>query len=62
MAAQCFVRRSRLDVWDRALLLAQHEGVELGLAFLDGTTIRAHHEAAGATRQGRSGRRRDPPT
>ena len=50
MAAQCFVRWSRLDAWDRPLLLAQHEGIELGLAFLDGTTIRAHHEAAGAAR------------
>ncbi len=47
-AAQIFIRRARLGVWDRLLDLAQKRGVELGMAFLDGTTIRAHAKAAGA--------------
>ena len=33
---------------DRLLNLAQERGVELGMAFLDGTSIRAHQKAAGA--------------
>src|SRR5215211_190923 len=33
--------------------LAQEQGgVELGMAFLDGTSIRAHHKAAGAAKKG----------
>jgi hypothetical protein len=35
-------------VWERLLGLAQGRGVELGMAFLDGTAIRAHAKAAGA--------------
>ena len=42
MAAQTFIRWARLGVWERLLGLAQTRGVELGLAFLDGTSIRAH--------------------
>src|SRR3954452_18739478 len=30
------------------LLLAQERGVQLGMTFLDGTSIRAHQKAAGA--------------
>ena len=52
MAAQCFVRWARLGVWERLLLMAQQKGVELGMAFLDGTTIRAHQKAAGAAKKG----------
>jgi len=32
--------------------LAQEHGVQLGMAFLDGTSIRAHQKAAGAARKG----------
>ena len=39
-------------MWDRLLDLAQERGVELGMAFLDGTSIRAHAKAAGASKKG----------
>jgi hypothetical protein len=39
-------------VWERLLELAQARGVELGMAFLDGTNIRAHQKAAGAANKG----------
>jgi transposase len=52
MAAQTFIRWARLGVWERALDLAQQRGVALGMAFLDGTTIRAHAKAAGASKKG----------
>ena len=41
-------------VWERLLELAQERagGLELGLAFLDGTNVRAHAEAAGAPKKG----------
>jgi transposase len=42
MAAQTFIRWSRLGVWERLLAMAQARGVEFGMAFLDGTSIRAH--------------------
>jgi transposase len=48
LAAQTFIRWSRLGVWERLLSMAQARGVELGMAFLDGTSIRAHQKAAGA--------------
>ena len=48
MAAQTFNRWGHLGVWERLLSLAQERGVALGMAFLDGTTIRAHQKAAGA--------------
>ena len=51
MAAQTFIRWSRLGVWERLLALVQERGVQLGMTFLDGTIIRAHQEAAGAARQ-----------
>jgi transposase len=51
-AAQIFIRWARLGVWDRLLDLAQKRGVELGMAFLDGTSIRAHAKAAGASKKG----------
>ncbi len=50
-AAQTFIRWARLGVWERLLEAAQARGVELGMAFLDGTTIRAHQKAAGAPRK-----------
>jgi transposase len=52
MAAQTFIRWSRLGVWERLLDLAQARGVALGMAFLDGTSIRAHAKAAGAAKKG----------
>ena len=52
MAAQTFIRRARLGVWERLLNLVQERGVQLGLTFLDGTNVRAHQKAAGARRKG----------
>jgi len=51
-AAQTFIRWARLGVWERLLALAQDKGVQLGMTFLDGTSIRAHQKAAGAARKG----------
>jgi transposase len=53
MAAQMFIRWSRLGVWERMLVMAQARGVALGMAFLDGTSIRAHQKAAGAAKKAR---------
>ena len=39
--------------------MAQEGGVKLGMAFLDGTSIRAHHKAAGAARRGQAQAERD---
>src|SRR5829696_6115777 len=51
-AAQTFIRWARLGVWERLLALVQDKGVQLGMTFLDGTSIRAHQKAAGAARKG----------
>ena len=51
MAAQIFIRWSRLGMWERLLTLVQERGVPLGMTFLDGTSIRAHQKAAGAARK-----------
>ncbi len=48
MAAQTFIRWSRLNVWERLLTLVQEQSVQLGMTFLDGTNLRAHQKAAGA--------------
>src|SRR4051794_33933163 len=56
-AAQTFICWARLGVWERLLLLAQERGVQLGMTFLDGTSIRAHHKAAGAEKRGPTARR-----
>ena len=42
LAAQTFIRWARLGVWERLLALVQKRGVALGIAFLDGTSVRAH--------------------
>ena len=55
MAAQTFIRWSRLGVWERLLRMAQERGVGLGMVFLDGTSIRAHGKAAGAAKRRGSG-------
>jgi transposase len=52
MAAQTFIRWSRLGVWERLLALVQARGVHLGMTFLDGTSVRAHQKAAGAAAKG----------
>ena len=51
-AAQTFIRWAHRGVWERLLLLAQARGIQLGMTFLDGTSIRAHQKAAGAARKG----------
>ena len=58
-AAQTFIRWAHLGVWERLLNLVQQRGVALGMAFLDGTTIRAHQKAAGADKRGADGEQRD---
>src|SRR4051794_30286346 len=55
-AAQTFIRWAHLGVWERLLLLAQERGVQLGMTFLDGTSIRVHHKAAGAEKRGPTAR------
>lgn len=52
MAAQTFIRWARLGVWERLLDMTKARGVELGMTFLDGTNIRAHAKAAGASKKG----------
>ncbi len=51
-AAQTFIRWARLGVWERLLNLVQERGIQLGMTFLDGTSVRAHQKAAGARRKG----------
>ena len=52
-AARISIRRARLGgVRDRLLAMAQKRGVEPGMAFLDGTGVRAHARAAGASKRG----------
>ena len=53
-AAQLFIRWARAGAWERLLDLAQKRagGLELGLAFLGGTTIRAHGAAQRSVSQG----------
>src|SRR4051794_3142466 len=58
-AAQTFIRWAHLGVWERLLNLVQQRGVALGMAFLDGTNIRAHQKAAGADKRGADGEQRD---
>ena len=47
-----FIRWARAGVWERLLNLVQERGVQLGMVFLDGTSVRAHQKAAGARRKG----------
>jgi transposase len=58
-AAQTFIRWARLGVWEQLLTLAQDRGVQLGMTFLDGTSIRAHQKAAGAAQKKGSQAERD---
>jgi transposase len=52
LAAQLFLRWAKQGVWERLLELVQRRGVSLGMTFIDGTNIRAHHKAAGAKKGG----------
>ena len=52
MAVQLFIRWSKAGVWERLLELVQQRGVALGMTFLGGSNIRAHHKAAGAEKGG----------
>lgn len=53
MAAQTFIRWSRLGVWEKLLALVQErQDVELGMTYLDGTNLRARSKAAGARKRG----------
>ena len=56
LAAQLFIRWSRQGVWERLLDRVQRRGVALGMAFIDGTSIRAHLKAAGAEKRGSTAR------
>lgn len=56
LAAQLFIRWAKQGVWERLLKLAQRRRVALGMSFIDGTTIRAHHKAAGAQKGGPTAR------
>ena len=53
-AAQTFIRWAKRGVRERLLELAQQRagGINLGMAFLDGTNIRAHAKVAGAAKKG----------
>ena len=53
-AAQIFIRWARAGVWERLLSLVQEHEVQLGMVFLDGTSVRAHQKGPkdGARRKG----------
>ncbi|MBV1832602.1 IS5 family transposase [Novacetimonas pomaceti] len=55
IAAQLFIRWSKLGVWQRLLEKVKDRDQALGMVFLDGTTIRARHKAAGAAKKGDAG-------
>jgi transposase len=50
-AAQTFIRGARLGVWERLLNLVRERGIQLGMSFLEGTSVRAHQKAAGVRRK-----------
>ncbi|GBQ08175.1 transposase [Saccharibacter floricola DSM 15669] len=52
IAAQLFIRWSKLGVWQRLFDRVSRKDPALGMVFLDGTIIRAHHKAAGAAKKG----------
>src|SRR5690242_17324307 len=57
LAAQLFIRWAKQGVWERLLDLIQQHDIALGMTFLDGTNIRAHHKAAGAQKRGSTARK-----
>src|SRR3712207_2782603 len=53
MAAQTFLRWSKLGIWERLFEAAKAAGCPaLGMVFMDSTIVRAHQKAAGATKRG----------
>lgn len=52
IAAQLFIRWSKFGVWQRLFEKVKDRDQALGMVFLDGTTIRAHHKAAEAAKKG----------
>src|SRR3712207_4040988 len=56
LAAQLVIRWVKQGVWERLLDLVQQRDLALGMTFLDGTNIRAHHKAAGAEKRGPTAR------
>ena len=52
LGAQLFIRWAKQGVWERLLDLVQQHDMALGMTFIDGTNIRAHHQAAGAEKGG----------
>lgn len=51
-AAQLFLRWTKLGVWQALFERVKDRDPSLGMVFLDGTNIRAHHKAAGAAKKG----------
>ncbi|GEN14879.1 hypothetical protein NCH01_13100 [Neoasaia chiangmaiensis] len=54
--SQLFIRWAKLGVWEALFERAKNQDPALGMVFLDGTNIRAHHKAAGAAKKGDSER------
>ena len=52
MAALTFISWGKHGVGERLLNLVQETGLRRGMAFLDGSNIRAHQKAAGALKKG----------
>jgi len=59
LAAQLFIRWAKQGVWERLLDLVQQHDIALGMTFIDGTNIRAHHKASGRTKKGVDSHKRD---
>lgn len=51
-AAQLFIRWAKAGVWQALFERVKDRDPALGMVFLDGTNIRAHHKAAGAAKKG----------
>lgn len=51
-AAQFFLRWAKGGVWQALFEQVKGQDPALGMVFLDGTNIRAHHKAAGAAKKG----------
>jgi hypothetical protein len=47
-----FIRWAKMGVWERLLDLVQSRGIALGMTFIEGTNIRAHHKAAARKKGG----------
>ncbi|GBQ07131.1 hypothetical protein [Saccharibacter floricola] len=51
ITAQWFTRWSKRGVWQRFFSRVSRKDPALGMVFLDGTIIRAHHKAAGTAKK-----------